>query len=118
MGRKVGNARSVRVTVPESTTIVQGNFYYLDGFLGMATKSITTGAGETKDLILDIEPGEVETSQINTSDAFAKASKVYYDTTNKRFTNTASGNRFAGIVTQAKDANNVIWFVFKPTDQE
>jgi hypothetical protein len=118
MGRKVGNMNSVKVTVPQNTTIVQGEFYLLDGFLGMAVQSLITGAGETADLILNIEPGEYETSQINAADAFAKGAKVYYDSENKRFTTTAAGNSFAGVVTVAKDDNDVIWFNFMPASAE
>ena len=114
MGRRVSDGRSARVTVPASTTIEQGSFAYIGGILGYAPVAVKTGAGETKEAILVHEMAEYETSQINTSEAFAKGAKVYWDDTNKRFTTTATDNRFAGIVTSAKDANNVIWFIFQP----
>lgn len=114
MGRKISDGKSVKVSVPESTTIEKGKFYLLDGFLGMAIQSVTTGAGETAEVVLDIEQGEYETSQIDTADAFAAGDKVYYDSNNTRFTTTATDGPFCGIVTQAKDANNVIWFWFVP----
>jgi hypothetical protein len=66
------------------------------------------------EVILNIEPAEYETSQIDTADTLAKGAKVYWDTTNKVFTEDATDGVFAGIVTQAKDANNVIWFWFVP----
>lgn len=114
MGRKVSDGKSVKVTVPENTTIEKGKFYLLDGFLGMAMQSVTTGAGESAEVVLNIEQAEYETSQIDTADAFNAGDKVYYDATNKRFTTIATDGPFCGIVTQAKDANNVIWFWFAP----
>lgn len=114
MGRKVSDGRSIKVTVPQNTTVTAGNFVLLDGLLGLAIQSVTTGAGETKNVVLNVEPGEYETSQINTAETFAVGSMVYWDATNKRFTTTATSNVFAGIVTQAKDASNVIWLLFAP----
>lgn len=114
MGRKVGEGKSVKVTVPENTTVEQGKFYLFDGFLGMAVRGVTTGAGETVQVVLNIENGEYETSQIDTADAFNAGDKVYWDATNKRFTTVATDGAFAGIVTRAKDANNVIWLWFAP----
>jgi hypothetical protein len=115
MGRKVSEPNGIRVNVPENTTITQGEFYLLDGVLGMALQSVTTKAGETGSVILQAEPGEYETDQINADDAFGKDDKVYYDTVNKRFTTNPVGNRFCGVVTVAKDDNDVIWFVFVPS---
>lgn len=60
------------------------------------------------------EPAEYETDQIDTANDFAKGDKVYWDNANKRFTTVATDGIFAGIVTVAKDDNNVIWFVFAP----
>lgn len=114
MGRKISDGLSIKVTVPQNTVVNQGDFVFLDGVLGLAMQAVTTGVGETKPLVLLVEPGEYETSQINTAEAFNKGDKVYWDATNKRFTTTAVGNIFAGIVTQGKDANNVIWFWFAP----
>lgn len=124
MGRKVSDGRSVKVTVPENTTIEQGKFYLLDGFFGMAVQSVTTGVGQTAQVVLNIEEAEYETSQITVADAFNKGDKVYWDAVNKLLTtvpnNDASGNpqnRPVGRVTAAKDANNVIWFILGPQVQ-
>lgn len=114
MGRLVAEGLSVKVTVPESTTIEQGKFYYLGGFLGMAVQSVTTKAGETKSVVLNIEPGEYETSQIDTADTLNAGTKVYWDAANKVFTEDSIDGVFAGVVTVKKDANNVIWFLFAP----
>jgi len=106
MAGKVSDGKSVEVTVPVGG-VTGGNFYYLEGFLGCAFA--TRDAGEK--VALNIEPGEFETKQILASDTFAKGTKIYWDVDNKRFTETATGNIFAGVVTVAKDTNGVIWFV-------
>jgi len=113
MGRKVSDGKSVRVTVPETTTVEQGAFVLLDGFLGLATQKVVTGAGETKGLILNIEPGEYETSQIDATQDFAVGTKIYWDSTTKKFTETPTPV-LAGVVTVAKDAGGVIWFRVAP----
>lgn len=111
---KVSDGKSVRVTVPENTVIEAGKFYLLDGFFGCAFQSVTTGAGETAEVILNIEQAEYETDQIDTSQTFTKGTLIYWDDVNKEFTETSEGNRLAGRVTQAKDANNVICFILGP----
>jgi hypothetical protein len=111
---KVSDGKSVRVTVPQNTVIEAGKFYLLDGFLGCAFQSVQTGAGETAEVILNIEQAEYETDQIDTSQTFAKGTLIYWDDVNKRFTETSDGNRLAGRVTQAKDVNNVICFILGP----
>lgn len=113
MGRKVSEGQSVRVTVPENTTVEQGAFALLDGFLGLAVQKIVTGAGETKSLVLNIEPGEYETSQIDKTQDFAVGTKIYWDSTTKKFTETPTAV-LAGVVTNAKDAGGVIWFRVAP----
>lgn len=113
-GGKISDGKSVKVTVPESTTIEAGKFYLLDGFLGCAMQSVTTGTGETAEVVLTIEQAEFETDQIETTQNFAKGTLIYWDVTNKRFTETATSNRLAGRVTVGKDANNVIWFILGP----
>ncbi len=111
---KVSDGKSVRVTVPENTVIEAGKFYLLDGFLGCAFQSVTTGTGETAEVILNIEQAEYDTNQIDAAQNFAKGTLIYWDAANNRFTETSTGNRLAGRVTQAKDANNVICFILGP----
>jgi predicted RecA/RadA family phage recombinase len=113
MGRKVSDGKSVRVSVPENTTVEQGAFALLDGFLGLAAQKVVTGAGETKNLVLNIEPGEYETSQIDATQDFAVGTKIYWDSTAKKFTETPTAV-LAGVVTLAKDAGGVIWFRVAP----
>lgn len=111
---KVSDGKSVRVTVPENTTIEAGKFYLLDGFLGVAFQSVQTGPGETAEVILNIEQAEYETDQISASHAFTRGTLIYWDDVNKRFTQTSEGNRLAGRVTEVKDVNNVICFILGP----
>ena len=113
MGRKVSDGKSVRVSVPENTTVEQGAFALLDGFLGLAAQKVVAGAGETKSLVLNIEPGEYETSQIDKSQNFAVGTKIYWDASTKKFTETPTAI-LAGVVTNAKDAGGVIWFRVAP----
>ena len=113
MGRKVSDGMSVRVTVPENTTVEQGAFALLDGFLGLAARKVVAGAGETRSLVLNIEPGEYETSQIDKTQNFAVGTKIYWDAAKKAFTETPTAV-LAGVVTNAKDAGNVIWFRVAP----
>ena len=107
---KVSDGKSVKVTVPAATTIEAAKFYLLDGFLGAAMTTVTTAAGETAETVLDIDLAEYETDQIDTTRAFAKGGDIYWDTTNNRFTTTATANTIIGRVTASKDADNVVWF--------
>jgi len=113
---KVSDGKSVRVTVPKNTVIEAGKFYLLDGFLGVAFQSVTTGAEETAEVVLNIEQAEYETDQIDTSQTFDfdKGTLIYWNAANNRFTETSTGNRLAGRVTQAKDSNGVICFILGP----
>ena len=110
---KISDGKSIKVAVPESTTITAGKLYLLEGFLGVAMESVTTGEGETSEVTLSIENAEYETDQINTEEAFTKGADVYWDSNNKRLT-TAATALYAGQVTSAKDSNNVIWFKLAP----
>lgn len=111
---KVGDGKSVIVTVPGNTTIDAGKLYLLDGFLGFAMQSVTTGEGETKEVILNIEMAEYETDQIDVTKAFTVGTEIYWDNTAKKLTETPTDNRKAGRVTSEKDAGNVIWFILGP----
>lgn len=110
---KVSDGKSVEVSVPANSDLKAGQFAYLDGFLGVITRDVKTGAGETAEAILAIEVAEYETDQIDATKDFNKGDKVYWDNTNKRFTTDTTGI-FAGVVTNAKDSNGVIWFVLWP----
>lgn len=109
MGRRLSDGKAVKVTVPVSTTIVAGDFYDLDGFVGMAMESLTTDASTTSEVALEVALYEYETSQIDTAQTFAKGTAVYWDATANEFTETATANRFFGRVTSPKDGDNVVW---------
>ena len=111
---KFSDGKSVRVTVPANTTIEAGKFYLLDGFLGCAFQSVTTGDGGNAEVVLNIEQAEYDTNQIDTTQNFAKGTLIYWDAANNRFTETSTENRLAGRVTRAKDTNNVICFILGP----
>ena len=113
---KISDGKSVKVTVPVSTKIEAGKFYLLDGFLGCAMQSVETGAGETAEVVLNIEQAEFETDQINTANNFDVGDLVYWDDSNKQLTTSdgSGANRLVGRVTAAKDENNVIWFILGP----
>lgn len=110
---KISDGKSVRVSVPESTEIVSGKFYLLGGFLGVAMQSVTTGAGETAEVILNIELAEFETDQIKAADkaSMTAGADIYWDDAAgaKHFTVTTKAV-YAGKITAAADDNNVIWF--------
>jgi len=97
--------------VPKSTTITAGKFYLLDGFLGCACASVETEAGETAEVVLNIEPAEYETDQIKAADktSMVKGIDIFWDKNNKYFTITGT-DVYAGKITVDADANNVIWF--------
>ncbi|MEK4025791.1 DUF2190 family protein [Sporosarcina sp. FSL W7-1283] len=112
---KVSDGKSVRVTVPENTAIEDQQFYEIDGFFGPAMQSVVTEAGETSEVILNIEQAEYETNQIQTTKAFKVGDPIYF--TAGKFTPEAGvegANRLVGRVTQGKDQNNVIWFILGP----
>ncbi|MEX0975044.1 MAG: DUF2190 family protein [Bacillota bacterium] len=129
MGRKTSDGKSVTVAVPAVTTITQGKFVLLDGVLGIAVQGIQTdAAGDVisyngnsvtaglvnPEITLNIEHAEYETSQIDAADAFAKGDRVYWDAGSLRFTTVAGDGIYCGVVTEVKDANGVIWFLFAP----
>lgn len=117
---KVSDGKSVRVTVPENTTVEANGFYELDGFFGSAMQSVKTESGETSEVILNIEQAEYETDQIQTTKGFEPGDLIYF--TGGKFTPDAEAgsgedvveNRKVGRVTQGKDRNNVIWFILGP----
>lgn len=111
---KVSDGKSVRVTVPQNTVIEAEKFYLLGGFFGSAKQSVTTGAGQTAEVILDIEQAEFETDQISTTQAFTAGTAIYWSASTGKFTETATDNRQVGRVTVGKDGNNVIWFILGP----
>lgn len=111
---KISDGKSVRVSVPANSGVVKaGDFVYFGGFLGVAMASLENDIAAAQDLILQIEVAEYETDQINEAQEFKAGTKIYWDNTNKEFTETPTAI-FAGVVTAAKDDAGVIWFVLMP----
>lgn len=113
---KVSDGNSVRVKAPaNSGDIAAGNFVYLGGFLGVAMKTLADSAAGEQELILQIEAAEYETNQIDPDGDFEAGTKIYWDADQKLFTETSTPV-FGGVVTSAKDAKGVIWFILsRPT---
>ncbi|RIJ63612.1 capsid cement protein [Rummeliibacillus sp. POC4] len=117
---KISDGKSVLVQVPENTTIEAQMFYELEGFFGAATESVTTGEGQTAEVVLTIEQAEYESDQIMTTKQFDVGAPLYFK--DGKFTPDAStgvepdvtSHRLVGRVTQSKDANNVILFILGP----
>ena len=109
---KISDGKSVDVTVPKSTGTVAGNFYVLDGFFGVALKTIKAEentAGET--IALQLEACEYITDQIDTKQTFVKGADLYFDTKNNVFTDQKVTGYLVGKVSAAKDAANTIQFI-------
>lgn len=109
---KISDGKSVDVTVPASTGTIAGNFYVLDGFFGVALKTIKAEentAGET--IALQLEACEYITDQIDTKQTFAKGADLYFDTKNNVLTDQKVTGYLVGKVTAAKDAANTIQFI-------
>lgn len=114
---KISDGKSVDVTVAASSGVNAGEFAVVDGFFGLALKTIKAEENTAGEMIaLQIEQAEYITDQIDTSKTFTKGSVLYFDPTNKRFTDdsSVSGAILVGRITSAKDSNNVIQFVLYP----
>lgn len=111
---KVSDGKSVRVTVPESTKVTAQSFALIEGFFGVAMESVSTKAGETAEISLNIAQEEFETDQITTADTFDRGELIYWDESNSKLSTVAEENRLVGRVTSKKDSNNVIQFILLP----
>lgn len=105
---KISDGKSVRLTAAEE--VAQGNFYQIGGFFGLANQDAAVG----EEVVLAIEQAEYETNQIKTDEEFAVGTSIYFDAASKVLTETVGTNKKVGIVSSAKDSNNVIWFVLGP----
>jgi len=111
-GRKVAGAETVRVTVPDGTTVQQGEFALVGGWFGLnesAPKATSAGAADIELTISD--DMTFETDQILATDAFNMGDLVYFDSAARLLTTIAGANRKVGRVAVPKDSNNVIWLV-------
>lgn len=103
--RIVSEARSVKVTIPQSTTLVAGECFYVAPYLGVAMESATNGIGVTKDIALALGPIVVATSKLTSGQTFAVKTKVYWDESTQLFTETP-GDIPAGWVYKAKGSES------------
>jgi hypothetical protein len=107
---KTNDGKSVLVTFGNNATVVRGNFYFEDGFLGQAHESFVNGAAETRDAILTIEPAVYTTDQLTAQEAPARGDKLYFNATTGKFTLVATAV-FAGIVTSGLGTGSTIDFL-------
>ena len=86
-----------------SEGVVAKNFYLIDHFFGMIMEDADPG-----DIVaLDLELAEYSTNQIKSGDTFAVGTVIYWDDTNKYFTETAGALTAVGIVTEALDSGYI-----------
>lgn len=114
---KISDGKSVDVTVAASSGVNAGEFAVIDGFFGLALKTINAEENTAGEVIaLQIEQAEYITDQIDTSKTFTKGSELYFDPATKKFTDDSkvTGAFLAGRVTSVKDSNNVIQFILYP----
>lgn len=103
---KVSDGKSVTVIVPDDHEVEVNELCLIDGHLGFASQS----ADEGEEVILNVERAEFETDQIDTSHDYKIGAVVYFDESENGLTEDKT-DRIAGIVTNSKDENNVIWFL-------
>jgi len=106
------------VTVPASTTVVDGEIVNLDGFIGVADLStigaatLTTGAGETKQIPINIDDRvERRTDQIDGTAMATLGMALYWDAVAKKLTATVAQNEKVAKLTGIK-ADGMIEFMF------
>lgn len=111
---KISDGKSVDVTVAASNGVNAGEFAVIDGFFGLALKTINAEENTAGEVIaLQIEQAEYITDQIDTTKTFTKGAELYFDPATKKFTddNKVTGAFFVGRITATKDSNNVIQFI-------
>lgn len=113
---KISDGKSVDVTVAASSGVNAGEFAVIDGFFGLALKTVNAEKNTTGEVIaLQIEQAEYITDQIDTAKTFTKGSELYFDQATKKFTdNKVTGAFLVGRITATKDSNNVIQFILYP----
>lgn len=114
---KISDGKSVDVTVAASNGVNAGEFAVIDGFFGLALKTINAEENTAGEVIaLQIEQAEYITDQIDTTKTFTKGAELYFDPATKKFTDDdkVSGAFFIGRVSYAKDSNNIIQFILYP----
>lgn len=102
---KISDGKSITITAGASYSM--GTWYLVNGFVGLCFADAVSGDS----VAFNIEECEYKTDQIVTSETMAVGSKVYWDVSESKFTNTpATGDIECGKVTRTKDSNNIIYF--------
>lgn len=99
--RIVGDLRSVRVTIPISTTLLAGECFYVAPYLGVAMEDVTNDGATTQEIALAVGELLVATTKLTSGQTFAKGTKVYWDASTQKFTETPTAIP-AGYVYKAK----------------
>jgi predicted RecA/RadA family phage recombinase len=103
---KISDGKSIVITA--GATYAMGTWYQVAGFVGLCFADAVSG----NNVAFNIEPAEYKTDQIDTADTMAVGTKIYWDTGNDRFTEDGeAGFPMVGIVTRAKDASNIMYFI-------
>jgi len=107
---KVSDGQSVVVTA--TGDVVAGEFYEIEGFLGVA---MTNGKAGDK-VVLNIEQAEYQTTKVASGKTFTVGQIVYWDRT--QFTSDAktgtTPHRVAGRCTSWDNINKVLTFILAP----
>jgi len=108
---KVSDGQSVVVTARGN--VDAGEFYEIEGFLGVAMTNVVGGGT----VVLNIEQAEYQTTKVASDKTFTVGRIVYWD--GKEFTPDATKtdttpNRVAGRCTSWDDTNNVLTFILAP----
>ena len=107
---KVSDGQSVVVTA--TGKVVAGEFYEIEGFLGVAMTNVENGGT----VVLNIEQAEYQTTKVAQNKTFSVGSVVYWDGT--QFTPDANTdttpNRVAGRCTSWDASNKVLTFILGP----
>ena len=117
MARTFAEGPSITVTVPAGDSVTQGSFYRIDGFIGMASRTVPTPANtdeSAEDTELVTQQDIYQTDQVAAAAAFDRGDNVYWDDTNDVLTNTATGNYLIGKATEDMGADGVLEFVMLP----
>jgi len=103
---KISDGKSVVVTATDD--VVQGKFYAIEGFFGVA---MTNGKAQDK-VVLNIEQAEYSTVQVAHGATFSVGSLVYWNGT--AFTSEVGSNRLVGRCTSYDSEKKVLTFILGP----
>ena len=112
---KVSDGQSVVVTATDD--VVAGEFYEIQGFLGVAMTNVVGGGT----VVLNIEQAEYQTTKVASGKTFTVGQIVYWDGTQGKFTSDANTGttpttpyRVAGRCTSWDNNKKVLTFILAP----